>query len=115
MVLETGLGGRLDATRSADVVGCLVTSVSLEHSDILGDTIEQIAREKAAIWRPGVPMLIRDPESASIRNAMRDEAISARFYQPEQSSFMEEAADLAEVICHMIGYSFVRRPNSNAC
>ncbi len=110
MVLETGLGGRLDATRSADVVGCLVTSVSLEHSDILGDTIELIAREKAAIWRPGVPMLIRDPESASIRNAMRDEAISARFYQPEQSSFMEEAADLAEVICHMIGYSFVRRP-----
>ena len=39
MVLETGLGGRLDATRSADVVGCLVTSISLEHSDILGDTM----------------------------------------------------------------------------
>ena len=110
MVLETGLGGRLDATRSADVVGCLVTSVSLEHSDILGDTIEKVAREKAAIWRPGVPMLIRDPGSASIRNAMRDEAISARFYQPEKSSFLEEAADLAEMICNMIGYSFVRRP-----
>ena len=110
MVLETGLGGRLDATRSADVVGCLVTSVSLEHSEILGDTIEKVAREKAAIWRPGVPMLIRDPGSASVRNAMRDEAISARFYQPEQSSFMEEAADLAEMICNMIGYSFVRRP-----
>ena len=44
MVLETGLGGRLDATRTADVVGCLVTSVSLEHSDILGDTIEAVAK-----------------------------------------------------------------------
>tara|TARA_B100001996_G_C18264781_1_gene440673 strand:- start:2 stop:580 length:579 start_codon:yes stop_codon:yes gene_type:complete len=55
-------------------------------------------------------MLIRDPGSASIRNAMRDEAISARFYQPEKSSFLEEAADLAEMICNMIGYSFVRRP-----
>ena len=112
MVLETGLGGRLDATRSAEVVACLVTSVSLEHSDILGDTIEKVAREKAAIWRPGVPMLIRDPGSAKVRNAMRDEAISARFYSPEASTFMDEAADLAEMLCAMIGYSFVRRPIS---
>ena len=112
MVLETGLGGRLDATRSAEVVACLVTSVSLEHSDILGDTIEKVAREKAAIWRPGVPMLIRDPGSAKVRNAMRDEAISARFYSPEASTFMDEAADLAELLCAMIGYSFVRRPIS---
>tara|TARA_B100000287_G_scaffold57156_2_gene50234 strand:+ start:462 stop:1592 length:1131 start_codon:yes stop_codon:yes gene_type:complete len=112
MVLETGLGGRLDATRSADVVACLVTSVSLEHSDILGDTIEKVAKEKAAIWRPGVPMLIRDPGTARVRNAMRDEAISARFYSPETSTFMDEAADLAEMLCAMIGYSFVRRPIS---
>ena len=112
MVLETGLGGRLDATRSAQVVGCLVTSISLEHSDILGDTIEKVAKEKAAIWRPGVPMLIRDPESARVRNAMRDEAVSARFYRPENSTFMDEAADLAEMLCAMIGYSFVRRPIS---
>ena len=69
MILETGLGGRLDATRSAEVIGCLVTSVSLEHSDILGDTLEQVAKEKAAIWRSGVPMLIRDPEIATVRNA----------------------------------------------
>ena len=110
MVLETGLGGRLDATRSADVVGCLVTSISLEHSDVLGDTLEQVAKEKAAIWRPGVPMLIRDPGSAKIRNAMREEAISARFYSPEKSTFIDEAADLAEMMCAMIGYSFVRRP-----
>ena len=112
MVLETGLGGRLDATRSAEVVACLVTSISLEHSDILGDTIEKVAREKAAIWRPGVPMLIRDPGSAKVRNAMRDEAISARFYSPEASTFMDEAADLAEMLCAIIGYSFVRRPIS---
>ena len=112
MILETGLGGRLDATRTADVVGCLVTSISLEHSDILGDTIEKVAKEKAAIWRSGVPMLIRDPGSAKVRNAMREEAISARFYNPEKSTFMDEAADLAEMLCRMIGYSFVRRPIS---
>ena len=112
MVLETGLGGRLDATRSAEVVACLVTSISLEHSDILGDTIEKVAREKAAIWRPGIPMLIRDPGNARVRNAMRDEAISARFYSPEPSTFMDEAGDLAEMLCSMIGYSFIRRPIS---
>ena len=72
---------------------CLVTSISLEHSDILGDTIEKVAKEKAAIWRPGVPMLIRDPGSAKVRNAMRDEAISARFYTPEKSTFMDEVSD----------------------
>ena len=109
MVLETGLGGRLDATRSADVVGCLVTSVSLEHSEILGDTLEQVAKEKAAIWRSGVPMLIRDPGSAKIRNAMREEAITAQFYQPEESNFMDEAGDLAERLCALLGYSFSRR------
>ena len=109
MVLETGLGGRLDATRSADVVGCLVTSVSLEHSEILGDTLEQVAKEKAAIWRSGVPMLIRDPGSARIRNAMREEAITAQFYQPEESNFMDEAGDLAERLCALLGYSFSRR------
>ena len=55
-------------------------------------------------------MLIRDPGSARVRNAMREEAISARFYKPEKSTFMEEAADLAEMLCNMVGYSFVRRP-----
>ena len=43
---------------------------------------------------------------------MRDEAISARFYSPEASTFMDEVADLAERLCAMIGYSFVRRPIS---
>jgi folylpolyglutamate synthase/dihydropteroate synthase len=57
-------------------------------------------------------MLIRDPGSPKVRNAMREEAISARFYNPEKSTFMDEAADLAEMLCRMIGYSFVRRPIS---
>jgi len=57
-------------------------------------------------------MLIRDPGNARVRNAMRDEAISARFYSPEPSTFMDEAADLAEMLCAMIGYPFVRRPIS---
>jgi dihydrofolate synthase / folylpolyglutamate synthase len=110
MILETGLGGRLDATRTAEVVGCLVTSVSMEHADILGDTLEKIAAEKAAIWRPGVPMLIRDPMIPSVRNAMREEAISARFVDVEPAGVMDEAGDLAEILCKMLGLEFERRP-----
>lgn len=50
IVLETGLGGRLDATNSvAHPVLCIITSISLEHTEILGDTIAQIAGEKAGI------------------------------------------------------------------
>ncbi len=48
-VIETGLGGRLDATNTANPIAEIITSVSLEHTRILGDTIEKIAREKAGI------------------------------------------------------------------
>lgn len=54
-VLETGLGGRLDATNSIEhPLITVITSISLEHTEILGDTIEQIAGEKAGILKPGV-------------------------------------------------------------
>lgn len=53
LLLETGLGGRLDATRVADADVAVITSLSLEHASVLGDTLEAIAKEKAAIARPG--------------------------------------------------------------
>lgn len=48
-VIETGLGGRLDSTNVVDSLAAVITSISLEHTNILGSTISQIAREKAAI------------------------------------------------------------------
>ena len=48
-MIETGLGGRLDATNVLNPLAVVITSISLEHTNILGDTIEQIAAEKAAI------------------------------------------------------------------
>lgn len=57
-VLETGLGGRLDATNV--ILPCLsvITSISLDHVDILGNTIEEIAKEKGGIIKEGVPVVI---------------------------------------------------------
>lgn len=57
IILETGLGGRLDATNSFENPAlCIITSISLDHTDILGDTIEKIAAEKAGIIKKNVPV-----------------------------------------------------------
>lgn len=57
-VLETGLGGRLDATNVIEhPLAVVLTSISLDHTEILGDTVSQIAWEKAGIIKPGVPVI----------------------------------------------------------
>lgn len=56
-VIEVGLGGRLDATNVITPEVAAITSIQLEHKEILGDTLEKIAREKAGIFKPGVPAL----------------------------------------------------------
>lgn len=57
-VLETGLGGRLDATNTvAEPMLTIITSISLEHTEYLGDSIGAIAGEKAGILKPGVPVV----------------------------------------------------------
>jgi dihydrofolate synthase/folylpolyglutamate synthase len=56
-VLETGLGGRLDATNVANTILSVITSISLDHMAILGPTIGRIAKEKAGIIKPGTPVI----------------------------------------------------------
>ncbi|MBN2575556.1 MAG: bifunctional folylpolyglutamate synthase/dihydrofolate synthase [Deltaproteobacteria bacterium] len=57
-ILETGLGGRLDATSVCRPLACAITSIALDHEAILGDTLAQIAFEKAGIAKPGVPLFL---------------------------------------------------------
>ncbi|WP_371827171.1 folylpolyglutamate synthase/dihydrofolate synthase family protein [Deinococcus sp. QL22] len=56
-VMEVGLGGRLDATNALDPVLSVITNVALDHTEILGDTLEAIAAEKAGILRAGRPVV----------------------------------------------------------
>ncbi|MGN1266755.1 MAG: bifunctional folylpolyglutamate synthase/dihydrofolate synthase [Dorea sp.] len=57
VILETGLGGRLDATNSVESpMLSIITSISMDHTEILGDTLEKIAAEKAGIIKKGVPV-----------------------------------------------------------
>src|SRR4029077_7143319 len=81
-VIEVGLGGRLDATNLCDPLLSLITSISLEHQEFLGDTLAAIAKEKAGIFRPGRPALawIEDPEPvAALRETAATGGANLRF------------------------------------
>jgi dihydrofolate synthase/folylpolyglutamate synthase len=64
-VIESGLGARLDATRLVDAKVSVLTDISLEHTAILGDTLEAIAEEKAHVLRPGRALVAADPPPAA--------------------------------------------------
>jgi dihydrofolate synthase/folylpolyglutamate synthase len=65
-VIEAGLGGRLDATNVLRTRVVLLTNVSLEHTDVLGDTREAIAAEKLAVAKPGAVVVLPDREFAPL-------------------------------------------------
>jgi len=69
-VVETGLGGRWDATRLVDADCCILTEISLEHTEVLGETLAEIAEEKAAIVRQGRPLLAAWPYDNSVRKTI---------------------------------------------
>ncbi len=80
-LLEVGLGGRWDATNAVDPVLSIVTGVAMDHSDWLGDTLEQVALEKVQILRPGRPAILgRIPQE--VKEVVFDEAalIGAQVY-----------------------------------
>ncbi len=69
LVMETGLGGRLDATNSVDhPIVTVITSISLDHTEYLGNTVAEIAGEKAGILKEGVPVVYdaSDPEAEAV-------------------------------------------------
>lgn len=92
LILETGLGGRLDATRCAPADLAILTSITKEHTDVLGDDIYQIISEKAAIARPGKLVIAREMEIPNYRQTVRNSALDCA------RSELNEASDIAECI-----------------
>ncbi len=66
-VVEVGLGGRLDATNVVRPLVSVITSLSLDHTHLLGHTLAEIAREKAGIIKPGVPVVIAPQSTEALR------------------------------------------------
>lgn len=96
-IIETGLGGRLDATNVVDPDVAVITSIGLDHCDMLGDTLEQIAAEKAGIIKPGKPVVIgrlpHEAETVIRRVAAEREAM----VHSVREVFGEDAANYPEV------------------
>lgn len=69
-VMETGLGGRLDAVTALPAVATAITSIGPDHMDLLGPTLLDVAREKAAIARPQVPLFVSGGVSPALRAAI---------------------------------------------
>ena len=66
VIMETGLGGRLDATNVLNSLLCVITPISLEHTQILGDTLEAIAEEKAAIIKSDRQLVVVAQQEAGV-------------------------------------------------
>ena len=90
-VLETGLGGRLDATNICVPEICVITKIGLDHCDWLGDTVEKIAAEKAGIIKKGVSIVLgeNDPEVIAVVKARASEVGAPFFYAPDMADESE--------------------------
>ena len=90
-VLETGLGGRLDATNICVPEICVITKIGLDHCDWLGDTVEKIAAEKAGIIKKGVPIVLgkNDPEVIAVVKTRASEVGAPFFYAPDMADESE--------------------------
>jgi dihydrofolate synthase/folylpolyglutamate synthase len=75
-VVEVGLGGRLDSTNVVDPLATAVTNVALDHTEYLGESLEEIASEKAGIFKPGVPAAIGET-ALGPRDVLRRRAAEA--------------------------------------
>lgn len=84
VVLETGLGGRLDATNAIERPAlAVVTSIGLEHTRILGDTVEKIAKEKGGIIKKGCPVLVGPKCPQEVLQDCAKKVGSGSYYVPD--------------------------------
>jgi dihydrofolate synthase/folylpolyglutamate synthase len=103
-IIETGLGGRLDATNIITPILSIITSISLDHTNILGDTLDLIAFEKAGIIKPKIPVVIgrkanKEPIIKKAKRSKSELYISKKvkknaFYDDENSSIALRALEV---------------------
>jgi len=105
-IIETGLGGRLDCTRLVEAEVCAITTISKDHSEILGDTLVKIASEKAAIYRQNKPLFSlyhpdQDVREVFTKTAGRD----LIWFNPKSKNAWEISKEFAIIIADHFGWS----------
>ncbi|KAJ5191073.1 uncharacterized protein N7498_010058 [Penicillium cinerascens] len=103
-VVEVGMGGRLDATNIlSDVLVSVIAKIGMDHQAFLGSTIEEIAREKAGILKPGVPCVVDNTNEAAVLRALssriQELGIDAIFVSPDKAE--EQLPPLAQLFRKM--------------
>jgi dihydrofolate synthase/folylpolyglutamate synthase len=94
-ILETGLGGRLDATTAANASVVGITPIAMDHEDYLGDTLASITAEKAATIRPGVTAVISRQQPEALRVLLeRCATVGVQPSLPEEGDLGKESRDL---------------------
>ena len=101
-VIEVGLGGRLDCTNIISPIASVITSISKDHTQLLGDTLEAIAREKAGIIKPHTPVIIGRGESPEVREVFVKKAAE----EEAPIIFAEEAVHIKAQTPEFPGQSF---------
>lgn len=94
-VIEVGLGGRLDSTNIVHPEVSLITNIGMDHMEFLGDTLPKIAREKAGIIKPGVPVVVSETQD-EVAGVFREVAAKkeAPLYFADQMDLPEYPTDL---------------------
>ena len=96
MVIEVGLGGRLDATNVVAPLACAITALGLEHRQWLGDTLGLIAAEKAGIVKPGAPLVsAAQPDEAALVLEQTAASAGVALWRPGRDYFWEASDDRA--------------------
>lgn len=94
-VMEVGLGGRLDATNAIEPIATAITAVDFDHQVFLGDSLAQIAAEKAGIIKPGVPVVLA-PNSGEVAGIVRRTASAASAPLVDAGDGVEIASSFAD-------------------
>lgn len=95
-IIEVGLGGRLDSTNVINPLLSVITNISFDHMDMLGDTLPLIAGEKAGIIKPGVPVVIGEthPETAPVFQKKAAEMNAPIWFADQHISVTQKNSDL---------------------
>ncbi|CAH1201058.1 folylpolyglutamate synthase/dihydrofolate synthase family protein [Paenibacillus sp. JJ-223] len=105
VVWETGLGGRMDVTNIVTPVVSVITNIGMDHTDVLGDTVEAIAWEKAGIIKPGVPVVTcaSQPEAIKVITDRAQELRSTAYVAGQQFSYRRVDRDENSQTIHFAG------------
>lgn len=113
-VLEVGLGGRLDATSVVDPEVAVITSIQLEHTSILGSTIEEIAIEKGGIIKPGSSVVIGASVPEKVISNICQQKNAAYCQVGFESDVKQELESIALKTCELLGFADLSKKDLDA-